>query len=98
MMLCHNFLIGEGHTENHMCVGRIHVSQLREGANAGQHTYTLAPALTPLPQRRGLLQCLRACTMVPWYIHVHVDVRTYVLTYNHNISQKRLEIQALTQV
>jgi hypothetical protein len=29
-------------TENHMCFGRIHGSQLREGANAGQHTHTLS--------------------------------------------------------
>jgi hypothetical protein len=43
IMLCHNFLIGKGHmcTENHVCFGRIHGSQLREGANAGQHTPTL---------------------------------------------------------
>ncbi len=25
-------------TENHVCFGRIHGSQLREGAKAGQHT------------------------------------------------------------
>jgi hypothetical protein len=46
-MLCHNFLIGKGHTymctENHVCFGRVHGSQLREGgANAGQHTPTLS--------------------------------------------------------
>ncbi len=29
-------------TENHVCFGRIHGSQLREGANAGQHTPTLS--------------------------------------------------------
>jgi hypothetical protein len=29
-------------TENHICFGRIHGSQLREGANAGQHTPTLS--------------------------------------------------------
>jgi hypothetical protein len=88
IMLCHNFLIGKGHTctytctyvrtrvrtynvmsrtyvpfgtyvrtynvmsqlsdwkrahmctENHVCFGRIHGSQLREGANAGQHVRT----------------------------------------------------------
>jgi hypothetical protein len=44
IMLCHNcnFLIGKGHTWNHVCFGRIHGSQLREGANAGQHTPTLS--------------------------------------------------------
>ncbi len=44
IMLCHNFLIGKRHmcTENHVCFGRIHGSQLREEANAGQHTYTLS--------------------------------------------------------
>ncbi len=30
-------------TENHVCSGRIQGSQLREGANAGQHTYTALP-------------------------------------------------------
>ncbi len=29
-------------TENHACFGRTHGSQLREGANAGQHTPTLS--------------------------------------------------------
>ncbi len=29
-------------TENHVCIGRIHGSQLREGANEGQHTPTLS--------------------------------------------------------
>ncbi len=29
-------------TENHVCFGRIHGSQLREGANTGQHTPTLS--------------------------------------------------------
>jgi hypothetical protein len=29
-------------TENHVCFGRVHGSQLREGANAGQHTPTLS--------------------------------------------------------
>jgi hypothetical protein len=29
-------------TENHVCFGRIHGSQLREGANAGRHTPTLS--------------------------------------------------------
>jgi hypothetical protein len=29
-------------TEKHVCFGRIHGSQLREGANAGQHTPTLS--------------------------------------------------------
>jgi hypothetical protein len=44
-MLCHNFLIGKrAHmcTENHVCFGRIHGSQFREGANAWQHTPTLS--------------------------------------------------------
>ncbi len=44
-------------TENHMCLGRIHGSQLRERANAGQHTPTLATVLTPLPQRRTTMLC-----------------------------------------
>jgi hypothetical protein len=34
-------------TENHVCFGRIHGSQLREGANAGQHTPTGTPSLPP---------------------------------------------------
>jgi hypothetical protein len=47
VMLGHNFLIGKERahmcTENHVvCFGRIHGSQLREGANAGQHTPTLS--------------------------------------------------------
>ncbi len=53
-MLCRNFLIGKGHTymctENHVCSGRIHGSQLREGANAGQHT----PKLSPPPSHHCL--------------------------------------------
>ncbi len=40
-------------TDNHMCLGG---SQLREGANAGQHTAILSLPLTSLPQRRGLLR------------------------------------------
>ncbi len=63
IMLCHNFLIGKGQahmlasmcTENHVCFGRIHGSQLREGANAGQHTPTLS-----LPYVRTML--LEYCT------------------------------------
>ncbi len=34
-------------TENHVCFGRVHGSQLREGANAGQHT----PVRTRVPPR-----------------------------------------------
>ncbi len=43
--------------ENHVCFGSIRGSQLREGANEGQHTpsYTYAPSPHHgLPQRRGL--------------------------------------------
>jgi hypothetical protein len=29
-------------TENHVCFGRIHGSQVREGANAGRHTLSLS--------------------------------------------------------
>jgi hypothetical protein len=49
VMLCHNFLLMC--TENHMCFGRIHGSQLREGANAGQHTPSLS--LPPSHHRRN---------------------------------------------
>jgi hypothetical protein len=54
-MLCHNFLIGKGHrcALRTTCFGRIHGSQLREGANAGQHTPTLSLQPSPLPQWRG---------------------------------------------
>jgi hypothetical protein len=86
IMLCHNFLIGKGHT----CALRT-TCVLGGYTAAGSecratHTYTLATALTPLPRWRGL----------PY-------VRTYVLimlcTYtctNITLSQKRLEIQALS--
>jgi hypothetical protein len=61
-------------TENHVCFGRIHGSQLREGANAGQHT----PTLSLPPSQYG----------VPWYVHVYVRtyVRTMVLEYHGTYS------------
>jgi hypothetical protein len=64
-------------TENHVCFGRIHGSQLREGANAGQHTPTLS-----LPPSH---HCLDGKVYhgnrhynVPWY---HWYTCTYVRTY-----------------
>jgi hypothetical protein len=70
--------------ENYVCFGRIHGSQLREGANAGQHTYTLATALTPLPQTA--LQCLRACTYVRTYAPFYL-VPTIMLCRNFLIGK-----------
>jgi hypothetical protein len=95
VLLCPN--IGKGHicALRTMCFGRIHGSQLREGANAGQHhTYTLATALTPLPRWQGLprespLQCLRACRLgyepEPAYCTYHGTMSTVVLVpwYGH---------------
>jgi hypothetical protein len=44
LLVCHSFLIGKERTcmctENHVRVERIHGSQERGGANAGQHTPT----------------------------------------------------------
>jgi hypothetical protein len=98
VMVCHNFLIGKGHTcaLRTTCVfGRIHGSQLREGANAGQHT----PTLSLLPPshhcldgeyvRTYVLHVVRVHVyhMVPWYTlrtvctMVRTRVRTYVRTY-----------------
>ncbi len=82
-MLCHNFLIGKGHT----CVLGGHTA-----ANAGQHTPTLS-----LPPSHHCLNgefyrartCVRTRVpkvraMVPWYVlHMYVYVRTYVRTYVH---------------
>jgi hypothetical protein len=40
-------VVSGGGGENHVCFGRIHSSQLREGANAGQHTPTPTLSLPP---------------------------------------------------
>ncbi len=44
ILLCHNFLIGKGHTymctENHVCFGRIHGSQLSTYVRTGTYTCT----------------------------------------------------------
>jgi hypothetical protein len=55
------FLIGKEHTcmctDNHVCLGRIQGSRLREGANARPRMHARecrATQLTPLPQQRGL--------------------------------------------
>ncbi len=74
-------------TENHVCFGRIHGSQLREGAKAGGATltYTLATALTPLCElqcHNGLiLQYQWWCqyTYTIWYTCTMVHTRTHVL-------------------
>jgi hypothetical protein len=48
-------------TENHVCFGRIHgSSQLREGANAGQHTPTLS-----LPPSHRTYSTIPMVPMVP---------------------------------
>ncbi len=93
-VLCHNFLIGKGHsrahmcTENHVCFGRIHGSQLRRSECRATHTYTLATALTPLPPHTvplalPLVASTRVRTRVPWYTctMVRTYVRTYMCTY-----------------
>ena len=64
-------------TENHVCFGRVHGSQLREGANAGQHTPTL-----PLPPSH---HCLHGEV---YRGNRHYNVRTYVHVYNI-MAQKR---------
>jgi hypothetical protein len=67
-------------TENHVCFGRIHGSQLREGANAGQHTphphttastarSTAGTYVRPYVRTRTYVH-----VYVPWYVHV---TRTY---------------------
>jgi hypothetical protein len=59
-------------TENHVCFGRIHGSQLREGANAGQHTPTLS-----LPPSHHCLdgEVYRGCTHVYMVWHsVYVTI------------------------
>ncbi len=61
-------------TENHVCFGRIHGSQLREGANAGQHTPTLS-----LPPSHHCLDGEYTCTV---YVHEYVHV------YKYNIISK----------
>jgi hypothetical protein len=68
-------------TENHVCFGRVHGSQLREGANAGQHTPTLSlpPShycLDGEVYRGNRHYNLRAC--VPWYGHTAIIWYVYV--------------------
>ncbi len=65
-------------TENHVFFRRIHGSQLREGANAGQHTPTLS-----LPPSH---HCLDG------EVHVYV-VRTYVRTYRYGIEFTPMVVQ-----
>ncbi len=81
-------------TENHVCFGRIHGSQLREGANAGYVRSTRMPYPIPmvLPSTHV---CTYSSTMVPWYhgtrvlpnghtmvhVYVHVYHIWYVLEY-----------------
>jgi hypothetical protein len=60
-------------TDNHVCFGRIHGSQLREGANAGQHTPTLS-----LPSSH---HCLDG-EVYRGNRHYNVCERTYMCTYN----------------
>ncbi len=69
-------------TENNVCFGRIHGSQLREGANAGQHTPTLATVLTPLPQLRATI--ILCHNMYVWY---QMAYHRYVDHGNHRGSQ-----------
>jgi hypothetical protein len=86
IMLCRNFLIGKGCTENHVCFGgyTAAMTPVERGSECwATHTYTRATARTPLPRWRGLprespLQCLLACRL-----HTHVRTtlsqkRTYV--------------------
>ncbi len=66
-------------TENHVCFGRIHGSQLREGANAGQHTPTLS-----LPRSHHCLdgevyRGNRHYNVCEHVVHVYY-VRTYTCT------------------
>jgi hypothetical protein len=57
-------------TENHVCFGRIHGSQLREGANAGQHT----PTLSLPPSHHCLVHVYVRTYQVPlvpkWYCNI----------------------------
>ncbi len=73
-------------TENHVCFGRIHGSQLREGANAGQHTPTLSlRPHTTASMARSTAESY-TCTMVPWYVRTYV--RMYVHVYNFPTRQR----------
>ncbi len=62
-------------TENHVCFGRIHGSQLREGANAGPHTPTLS-----LPPSHHCLDG-EVCTYVrtyQWYRGTYSYVKSHL--------------------
>jgi hypothetical protein len=90
-MLCHNILIDwkRAHmcTENHVCFGRIHGSQLRES-----HTYTLPHTTAALVRStrmlchiilvddwKGTHTCApRTVHLVPWYVHVYVPGYVHV--------------------
>ncbi len=80
IMLCHNFLIGKAQTCARMtttCVWEDSRQPVERRNNCRvTHTYTLATALTPLPQRRGLPRespphCPYVRTRVP-LIHMYV--------------------------
>jgi hypothetical protein len=53
-------------TENHVCFGRIHGSQLREGANAGQHT-PYVRTYQMVPWYHGMYKYL-TLPLVPCYL------------------------------
>jgi hypothetical protein len=48
-------------TENHVCFGRIHGSQLREEANAGQHTPSYRPRTTASTARSTYVRTIIFC-------------------------------------
>jgi hypothetical protein len=90
-------------TENHVYFGRIHGSQLRESANAGQLTPTLSlpPAHHCLNGEVMSIAMSIPGTLVPWYVRTYVRTRvrtwyhgTYVRTYTCTCGDWRLHQQA----
>ncbi len=60
-------------TENHLCFGRTHATLARQPVERGSecratHTYSLATALTPLPQWRGLPRGVATTMFASMYV------------------------------
>jgi hypothetical protein len=86
-MLCHNFLIGKGHT----FARRVFWEDTRQPAERrseyrATRTYPLAPALTPLLQQRGLPRELYKVMsqLSDWKrAHMCTENQVYVRWYVH---------------